>query len=435
MTDDEKRWQPAQLLYRAAIPLLLAAAALGSLALSALRGGGWPLFVGGLAQDLVLLGIAWLLYRHLILTPLRNADATLARAADLTRIDFTLRLPGGRSGPVGVLSDRLNRLNETCDTALTDLASSAGRLVPMSKELADSYGFQAQRAGMQRLYSQTVASSVGKMQDVAQSVSGQVEATNRALAEAQSSVQSCQAVFRETAVSMDQLSEQIDQTSQRVGALAEQSSDIGRIIDVINEIANQTNLLALNAAIEAARAGAHGRGFAVVADEVRSLAERTHQSTLEVRALIETIQGNTSSVVATMNEGLALAGRTQQLAVASGDELEDIDNRVSDISAIAAEIVVAVEEQKATAGESLSAVDALVNLNAIAPDEGESSCVTAGDLAKLGDAMRSKVNRFVVAGDGWDENLRNNRCAERRAPQSEAATASDDGANADVTLF
>lgn len=425
------------MLYRAALPLLIAIAIVSEVILASASAAGWPLIFVGVLQDVILFGVAWLLYRHLVVLPLRTAEAAWAEAAHPERINFTLRLPTGHPGPAGELSQRLNHFNETCDTAMTDLASSAARLVPMSKELADSYGFQAQRAGMQRVYSQTVANSVGEMRDAAETVYGQVDATNRALTEAQSSVESCQAVFRETAVSMDQLAAQIDQASRDVTDLAEQGSDIGRIIDVINEVTDQTNLLALNAAIEAARAGEHGRGFAVVADEVRSLAERTQRSTLEVRKVIEAIQGNTTSVVAKMSEGRALAGRTQELAVASADELGDIDKRVNEILAIAGEIMHAVEQQKATAQESQSAVDALVNLDEVAPDEGESSCVTSEDLARLGASIRSKVGRFVVSNDGWDETLRDGRCERPTARQASASMTSgtSPSSDADVTLF
>jgi methyl-accepting chemotaxis protein len=334
-------------------------------------------------------------------------------------------------GPGAGLVDALDRFNASCDAALTELSASAGRLIPISKELADGYGFQAQRAGMQRIYSQTVASAVDKMQDAAQAVYGQVDATNRALTDTQENVSSCRAVFRETAASMNQLAEQIDRATKRVSELAQQSHDIGRIIDVINEIADQTNLLALNAAIEAARAGEHGQGFAVVADEVRSLAERTQRSTLEVRKVIEAIQGETTSVVGTMREGRALAGRTRELAEASGKQLGDIDNGVGEISAIAGAIMQAMEQQRATASETQSAVEALINLDGIDPAEDEVSCVSADDLAKLGEALRTKLQRFVISADGWDENLRANRCPERRSP-STGTTTRDPGPDVEL---
>ncbi len=86
----------------------------------------------------------------------------------------------------------------------------------------------------------------------------------------------------EAAGEIGKMIDTIDNSAQDVAALASKTSEIGRIVGVINDIADQTNLLALNASIEAARAGEQGRGFAVVADEVRKLAEHTTRATREI---------------------------------------------------------------------------------------------------------------------------------------------------------
>ncbi|OIQ78618.1 biofilm dispersion protein BdlA [mine drainage metagenome] len=96
----------------------------------------------------------------------------------------------------------------------------------------------------------------------------------------------------------------IDISSQSIRDLSTSADQIGKIVDVINEIAGQTNLLALNAAIEAARAGDAGRGFSVVADEVRKLAERTAQATSEIRTMILSVQSKARDAVVNMDTGM-----------------------------------------------------------------------------------------------------------------------------------
>lgn len=398
---------------------------------------GWELLGMLLLKDSLLLAAAAWWYQQQVRLPIRAVVAAIDGETANGIIDLTTRLDG--HGVTAALGDACNRFNSISDEAMTELSLSASRLIPISKELADSYGFQAQRAGMQRLYSQTVASAVGKMQQAADIVYDQIDATNRVITETQHSVASCQAVFQDTALSMNQLTEQIDQASTRVSDLATQSKAIGSIIDVINGIADQINLLALNAAIESARAGEHGRGFAVVASEVRSLAERTQRSTLEVRRVIETIQRGTAQAVDSMHDGRTQAGKTQALAVTSGRELSDIENRVGEISGIALEILQAMEQQRTTAGETQSSADALVNLEQITPDDGETICVSADDLLKLGRSLRSKVQRFAVSVDGWNESLRGNRCTRSAAPaggigRAHEGTGPQPG-NDDVTLF
>jgi methyl-accepting chemotaxis protein len=95
----------------------------------------------------------------------------------------------------------------------------------------------------------------------------------------------------------------IEQSSQTIKRLSNSTDEIGKIVRVINDIADQTNLLALNAAIEAARAGEAGRGFAVVADEVRKLAERTSTATHEISQMIGAVQNQAKDAVQIMENG------------------------------------------------------------------------------------------------------------------------------------
>lgn len=146
----------------------------------------------------------------------------------------------------------------------------------------------------------------------------------------------------ELAASVDEISRQVNtalqisrdavaegtRTNSVVGALAEAAQRIGRVIELINQIAAQTNLLALNATIEAARAGEAGRGFTVVATEVKSLAGQTARATGEIAEQIAAVQESTRHTVA------ALAAIAQ---------------RVSDLDAISTGIAGSVEEQAAVA--------------------------------------------------------------------------------------
>ncbi|PJY31874.1 chemotaxis protein, partial [Escherichia coli] len=128
----------------------------------------------------------------------------------------------------------------------------------------------------------------------------------------------------DTTRSIDVLSARIEQAVEEVKGLEVATGNIETILKVINDIADQTNLLALNAAIEAARAGESGRGFAVVADEVRTLAQRTQQSTTEIRNMIEQLQSGASAVSAAMNESKYTADDAVQKAQLANESLQRI---------------------------------------------------------------------------------------------------------------
>ena len=109
-------------------------------------------------------------------------------------------------------------------------------------------------------------------------------------------------VVHNTITGMDNIREQIQDTSKRIKRLGESSQEIGDIVSLINDIADQTNILALNAAIQASMAGDAGRGFAVVADEVQRLAERSSAATKQIEALVKTIQTDTNEAVISMEQ-------------------------------------------------------------------------------------------------------------------------------------
>lgn len=143
----------------------------------------------------------------------------------------------------------------------------------------------------------------------------------------------------------------IEEVSQAVELLDNNSSKIGQIVEVISSIADQTNLLALNAAIEAARAGEHGRGFAVVAEEVRKLAEQSALSAREIAGLIKQMQTNTHQVVSDMND-TKVAFQDQAEAIKATSDIFDkivsgvnqINDQIQEISAAAQQMTAFTEE-------------------------------------------------------------------------------------------
>ncbi|MGD0283379.1 MAG: methyl-accepting chemotaxis protein [Dissulfurispiraceae bacterium] len=158
-------------------------------------------------------------------------------------------------------------------------------------------------------------------------------------------------VVSQAAQGMQNVADTVRASAGIMDTLGEKSKEIGRIITVIDDIADQTNLLALNAAIEAARAGEQGRGFAVVADEVRKLAERTSTATKEIGTMIKDIQSQTVNAVSAMDRGRREAEAGEVSSHKAEESLERIVGDINRVKDMVAQIATAAEEQAMTSNE------------------------------------------------------------------------------------
>ncbi|WP_411740544.1 methyl-accepting chemotaxis protein [Pseudomonas sp. BF-RE-03] len=181
---------------------------------------------------------------------------------------------------------------------------------------------------------------------------------------------------------------------QQVQTLAEQSREIGKVLDVIRAIAEQTNLLALNAAIEAARAGEAGRGFAVVADEVRALAHRTQQSTREIEQMIGRVRGDTDSVVLSMHDNSQRVADTLSIAEQAGLALAEITRAMEQIHERNLVIASASEEQAQVAREVDRNLLNIRDLSLESADASTRTSATSQELSQLATGLQNLVVRF-----------------------------------------
>jgi methyl-accepting chemotaxis protein len=229
-----------------------------------------------------------------------------------------------------------------------------------------------------------------------------MEVAKNANAAAESSKGSMQAaqeggkVVEQTVEGMNAISASTGQASATVEELGKASEEIGRIIGVINDIADQTNLLALNAAIEAARAGEHGRGFAVVADEVRKLAERTAKATKEVDATIRAIQEKTTGAVSAMKDGTERVTVGVKLANEAGAALSSIVNSATNISNMIQQIATASEEQSAASEQISRNIESITSVTKQNASAVQQAAAASQQLAHRAEQLQALCGGFKL---------------------------------------
>jgi methyl-accepting chemotaxis protein len=189
--------------------------------------------------------------------------------------------------------------------------------------------------------SASIDQMVASIQRVADTAKVLLDISNRSREEVHSGI----STMEKATDGLNRINTTITSSGEIIGALGQRADDIGKIIEVIDDLAEQTNLLALNAAIEAARAGEHGLGFAVVADEVRKLAEKSAQSTKEISELIQSIQKEARKAVENMDRSTSIVNEGLELGGELNSALKKISNVVTEVYKFAQEIGAATNEQ------------------------------------------------------------------------------------------
>ncbi len=259
----------------------------------------------------------------------------------------------------------------------------AQRVASASEELSASADEQARGAQHQKAQADTVAAAMEEMTATVLEVAQNASSTAEAASHANTAAEEGSGRVRQAVTGIGQVAESAGRLGQVLTDLDSQAAEIGRIIGVINDIADQTNLLALNAAIEAARAGEAGRGFAVVADEVRKLAEKTMTATKEVEQSIGRIQEGSRQAVSSMRETERQVAAGTEATDKAGASLEQIIKSILDMSGQVAQIATAAEEQSSAAEEINHSIEEIASVAAEAEEGATQTAQATRDLASL----------------------------------------------------
>ena len=196
---------------------------------------------------------------------------------------------------------------------------------------------------------------------------------------------------------MDEIREQIQETSKRIKRLGESSQEIGEIVQLITGITEQTNVLALNAAIQAASAGEAGRGFAVVAEEVQRLAERSAEATKHITEIVKSIQQDTQNTVEAMErstQGVVEGARVADEAGQALHEIEDVSKRLAELIGA---ISNATQEQAQSAAKVAASMKGILNITQLTTAGTQKTVHSAREMITLATELKNSVSGFKLA--------------------------------------
>ncbi|HAS3143075.1 TPA: methyl-accepting chemotaxis protein [Vibrio parahaemolyticus] len=334
----------------------------------------------------------------LIRTLMRPLDTLNTAIKDVAsgKGDLTQRLETDTDQEFSELAKNFNTFMENLQQQIIESKSISDQILTGTQITAEGARDSAGAIQTQLQELEQLATAMHEMSVTATEVANNAQGAASAAKEADQATIEGSSVVSESTQTINMLSDSIDLAVEEVQVLESATANIETILKVINDIADQTNLLALNAAIEAARAGESGRGFAVVADEVRTLAQRTQESTTEIRNMIEQLQSGASSVASAMHQSKGSAVEAVEKADLANDALQRIRDAIQRISDMNLQIASAAEEQSLVAEEINNNT---VNIKDLSTQVADSANRTNEAMQSQHDNVRKQdeiLNRFTV---------------------------------------
>jgi len=308
--------------------------------------------------------------------------------------DLTQRLPISADDEVGSLAHSFNEFVGHMHSLVEHIRLQATELDDNATATAGRAADSVREMLHQREQIDSVARAMSEVTNATGEIARHAEDTASSVSEVVASAGEGKQQVDTTAESISSLAQKLEQAGTVVGSLNDRVQEINGILVTIQGIAEQTNLLALNAAIEAARAGDQGRGFAVVADEVRVLSQRTHASTEEIQGMISALHDTSKDAVTIMDDSRELAANSVTHAHEASGSLVTINDAVTAINAMAAQIATAAEQQSHVVHEVMQNMQTISDVAERSLAEVEQEQSRARVLQQHSEALTDKVSTF-----------------------------------------
>lgn len=343
---------------------------------------------------LILTFIVMLIITRMIVKPIQE---TLKMAENIAEGNLSVReLEIKTEDEVGTLGKSLNRMRKNLRETIGKVKESAGEVASASDDIFNLTNSSSSGAEKQTSQITQVVTAVGEMSSTVLEVAKNSADASGSATRAKESAVAGSKVVQSSIESMIRIANAVETSAKTIKELGKNSTHIGEIVAVIDDIAGQTNLLALNAAIEAARAGEQGMGFAVVSNEVKKLAERTTKATKEIADRINKIQKDTLDAVSAMDEWNKEVKEGVEFSSSAGESLKQIVSLVQNVTDMIAQIATATEEQSAATEEISSNIEDIAMVSRDTASGASRASGSAKDLKEQANNLHSLVEQFKL---------------------------------------
>ena len=327
------------------------------------------------ASIIVILLIVY--YTRIIAFPITKLSTIAEKisSGDLTgKIEET-----NRKDELGVLTRALSTMSGNLLAQFNEISDGVNTLSSATSEIMASVSQLAAGAAESATSISEASSTVGEIKQTAEVSNNKATQVSEAAQQISSISMDGTKTIEETRDGMSKIKQQMESIADIVVRLSEQSQSIGSIAGSVNDLAEQSNLLAVNASIEAAKAGEHGKGFAVVAQEIKNLAERSKESTSQIRTILVDIQKAISSAVMATEQGGKVADEGLQLSLSASEVINTLAASVEQAAQSNIQIAASSQQQLIGMDQITSAMESIR----------ESSLQTAASTKQTEDSVSS----------------------------------------------
>ncbi|WBA13597.1 methyl-accepting chemotaxis protein [Salinivibrio proteolyticus] len=345
-----------------------------------------------LAVVVVIAVLGYVITKRNVVNPIDRMASTLTQVDDNS--DLTLRVDDSKNNEIGTIGSTVNKVIVSYSSTIEKINNVNHMISQITESLVNITDKNAKVSNQQNQELEMAATAMEEMTSALATVAENTSMAEKYAGSTENETSTSKEVFDKTMVEFGSLETEFNKTSEVIQELADESTNVGNVLDVIKGIAEQTNLLALNAAIEAARAGDQGRGFAVVADEVRSLAQRTQKSAGEIEDMIGGLQGKAEQSTQTIRVNADKIASTRDNMTTANESLGTIKESAVEIHRLNSSIASATEEQLSVSDEISSNLSNIKTLSGDMNEAIDQLGPIVSDLKNNVDSLSSAIKHI-----------------------------------------